>query len=293
MNKTTHYILMSIISLIPFLSSAQEQTIKLFPHGAPGETVELTESIKNDGPFTGGKPVMRITNVSTPEITIYPAAKRKNLGAAMIVCPGGGYQILAYDLEGTEICEWLNNLGITAVLLKYRVPRRKSLSKHEAPLQDVQRAISYIRAHAKNYDLKPDKIGIMGFSAGAHLSVMACNSSERTYAAFDTIDEYSCKPNFCLLVYPAYLSGKEFQLASDIKVTSATPPTILIQAEDDIPFINSSLFYYYALKKAGVPATLHIYDKGGHGYGIRNTGAPVNEWPQRASTWFKQQGFIK
>lgn len=276
------------------LTFAQSPAIRLFPQGAPGETAVLTEKHDATGPHTGGKAVLRITQVDTPEITIYSPEGSRQSDAAMIVCPGGGYQILAYDLEGTEICEWLNSMGITAVLLKYRVPRRPGRAKHEAPLQDAQRAISYVRAHAQKLKIRPDRIGIMGFSAGAHLSAMASNHFHlRTYKPQDSIDSVSCRPDFCLLVYPAYLSGKQFQLAPEVKVGPATPPTLLVQAEDDKAFINSSLFYYYALKEAGVPATLHLYSRGGHGYGLRDTGAPVNQWPQRAAEWFKEIGIVK
>jgi acetyl esterase/lipase len=233
-------------------------------------------------------------NVSEPTITIYPAPEENSNGTAMLVCPGGGYNILAYDLEGDEICEWLNELGITAILLKYRVPRREGLQKHEAPLQDAQRALGYIRSHAKDLNINPDRIGVMGFSAGAHLSTMLSNSSslERTYPIIDDMDKVSCRPDFCLLVYPAYLDGADFQLAPEIQVSSNTPPTLIIQAADDKSYINSSLFYYYALKEAEVPVTMHLYSSGGHGYGLRDTGEQVNEWPLRAEDWFVELGLI-
>ena len=291
-----HFLKLPLICLALSAQSILAQTapIDLFPQGAPGETATLMEKVDTNGPKVGGKTVMRMTGVGSPEITIYPGKRRKHQEAAMIVCPGGGYNILAYDLEGTEICEWLNDLGITAVLLKYRVPRRKGRAKHEAPLQDAQRAISYVRAHAESLSIHPDKIGIMGFSAGAHLSAMASNHfNRRTYAPIDGIDSTSCRPDFCLLVYPAYLSGNTFQLAPEVNVSAETPPTMMVQAEDDSYFINSSLFYYYALKEAGVSATLHLYSKGGHGYGLRDTGAPVNQWPARAAEWFKEIGIIK
>jgi acetyl esterase/lipase len=273
---------------------AQEAPVLLFPGGAPGESVKLIEKADNDGNKTGGETVLRITNVSEPTITVYPAPEEIASGAAMLVCPGGGYSILAYDLEGDEICEWLNELGITAVLLKYRVPRRENLQKHEAPLQDAQRAMGYIRAHAKKWNIDPRRIGVMGFSAGAHLSAMLSNSfTKRTYPAVDAADKTGCRPDFCLLVYPAYLSGDNFQLAPEVQVSSGTPPTMLIQAEDDKPYINSSLFYYYALKEAGVQARMHLYGSGGHGYGLRDTGAAVNEWPDRAEDWFKEIGVIE
>ena len=252
-------------------SMAQENPILLFPKGAPGETIKLIEKADTDGGKTGGESVLRITNVSEPTITIYHAPDEVASGAAMIVCPGGGYNILAYDLEGDEVCEWLNNLGITAVLLKYRVPRREGLE-----------------------NIDPKRIGVMGFSAGGHLAAMVSNNFlKRTYPAIDATDKVSCRPDYCLLVYPAYLDGENFQLAPELKVSSATPPTMLIQAEDDKSYINSSIFYYYALKEAGVPAWMHLYSQGGHGYGLRDTGASVNEWPDRAEDWFREIGLIE
>lgn len=273
---------------------AQKNSVLLFPKGAPGEVAKLTEKSSSEGDKIGGEPVLRMTDVSEPTITIYRAPDEVASGAAMVVCPGGGYNILAYDLEGTEICEWLNNIGVTAVLLKYRVPRREGREKHAAPLQDVQRAIGYVRAHAEELDIDPNRIGVMGFSAGGHLSAMVSNNfAERTYPAVDAADKVSCRPDFCLLVYPAYLSGDKFQLSPELKVSSATPPTMLIQAEDDNPHIYSSLFYYYALKEAGVPAWMHLYSKGSHGYGLRDTGAAVNEWPDRVEDWFREIGVIE
>lgn len=219
---------------------AQNSPILLFPKGVPDEMTKLIEKADRDGGKTGGESVLRITNVSEPTITVYPAPEEVAGGSAVIVCPGGGYNILAYDLEGDEVCEWLNNLGITAVLLKYRVPRREGREKHAAPLQDVQRAIGYVRAHAEELNVDSQRIGVMGFSAGGHLSAMASNNFEqRTYPVVDAADKVSCRPDFCLLVYPAYLDGDNFQLTSELKVSSSTPPTMLIQAEDDKSYINS------------------------------------------------------
>lgn len=275
-------------------SMAQEAPVLLFPGGAPGETIPLIEKADSNGGRTGGASVLRITNVSEPTITIYPAPEELSNGSAMLVCPGGGYNILAYDLEGDEICQWLNDLGITAILLKYRVPRREGLEKHAAPLQDAQRAMRYIRAHAEEYNINPNSIGVMGFSAGAHLSAMLSNTfTTRTYPVEDAIDKVSCRPDFCLLVYPAYLDGENFQLAPELKVSADTPPTMMIQAEDDKSYINSSLFYYYALKEVGVPAWMHLYSTGGHGYGMRNTGAAVNNWPVRVEDWFVELGVLE
>lgn len=273
---------------------AQDKPIQLFPKGAPGEQTKLIEKALPEGGKVGGASVLRLSGVSDPTITIYPASDEVATGAAMVVCPGGGYEILAYDLEGDEICQWLNEIGVTAVLLKYRVPRRTGLEKHTAPLQDVQRAISLVRSKAEELNLDPQRIGVMGFSAGAHLAAMASTSyDKRTYPEVDAADKVSCKPDFCLLVYPAYLDGPNFTIAPELKVTAQTPPTMLVQTEDDKSYINSSLFYYYALKEAGVPATMHLYSKGGHGYGLRDTGNAVNEWPYRAEEWFMKLGVIE
>lgn len=273
---------------------AQDSPILLFPDGAPGESTKFIEKADTEGGHTGGKPVLRITGVCEPTITIYHPAKEIANGSAMVVCPGGGYNILAYDLEGDEICQWLNELGITAVLLKYRVPRREGLQKHEAALQDVQRAISYVRSKAEELGINDDRIGVMGFSAGAHLAATVSNNfAQKTYPQIDSSDRFSCRPDFCLLVYPAYLSGEEFKVAPEVQPNQATPPTMIVQTEDDKSHINSSLFYYYALKEAEVPARMHLYSKGGHGYGLRDTGAAVNEWPRRAEDWFRELGILE
>ena len=275
---------------------SQDKEIRLFPGGVPGEKGNLPEEVASiTGNKVAGETVQRISNVSDPVITIYQPVQELANGTAMVVCPGGGYTILAYDLEGTEICEWLNDMGITAVLLKYRVPRREGVEKHAAPLQDAQRAVSYVRAHAEALHIYPERIGIMGFSAGAHLSVMVCNNpEEHTYPVVDECDKFSSRPDFCLLVYPAYLSGDTFgTLATEIKVSSKTPPTMLVQSQDDKSHINSSLFYYYALKEASVPVTMHLYSQGGHGYGMRDTKAVVNEWPERAEYWLRSLGMIE
>ena len=292
--KKGNLLFLLITNLITGSIMAQDKPIQLFPKGAPGEQTKLIEKALPEGGKVGGASVLRLSGVSDPTITIYPASDEVATGAAIVVCPGGGYEILAYDLEGDEICQWLNEIGVTAVLLKYRVPRRTGLEKHTAPLQDVQRAISLVRSKAEELNLDPQRIGVMGFSAGAHLAAMASTSyDKRTYPEMDAADKVSCKPDFCLLVYPAYLDGPNFTIAPELKVTAQTPPTMLVQTEDDKSYINSSLFYYYALKEAGVPATMHLYSKGGHGYGLRDTGNTVNEWPYRAEEWFMELGVIE
>ncbi|HZJ79048.1 MAG TPA: alpha/beta hydrolase [Dysgonamonadaceae bacterium] len=286
---------LAFVLFITFCTSviAQQTPILLFPNGAPGETKRMVEQEKMSDNKTGGCPVLLINNVSKPTITFYPAPADNNSGTTIIVNPGGGYNILAYNLEGTEICKRFNSFGINCVLLKYRVPRREGLAKHAAPLQDMQRAIAYTRAHSKEWNIDENKIGVMGFSAGAHLATMASNSfSKPTYPAIDESDGVSVRPDFCMLIYPAYLDGENFSVSPEINVTDKTPPTFIVQAQDDTDYINSSLFYYYALKEAKVSAAMHLYPTGGHGYGLRNTGDLVNEWPFRAVNWLSDIGML-
>jgi acetyl esterase/lipase len=284
--KHVFFLLLFITVTMTLLS--QEKQIVLFPEGAPGETVKLKQVDDLTGNKVAGCPVLRIDNVSEPTITFYPASADNNSGVTIIVNPGGGYNILAYNLEGTEICKRFNSYGINCVLVKYRVPRRDGLEKHEAPLQDLQRAIAYTRSHAMEWNINPDKIGVMGFSAGAHLSAVAStNYSNRTYPRIDSNDDVSLRPDFTVLVYPAYLSADKFSISPELKVDSNTPPTILIQTQDDKNYIDSSIFYYYALKQANVTAAMHLYPSGGHGYGARNTGHSVNEWPHRVLSWLR------
>lgn len=280
--------------LICTMAIAQQTPVLLFPNGAPGETKKIKQVDDLSGAKVAGCPVLRIGDVSEPTLTFYPAPADNNTGVTIIVNPGGGYNILAYNLEGTEICKRFNSHGINCVLVKYRVPRREGREKHEAPLQDVQRAIAYTRSHAKEWNIDANKIGVLGFSAGAHLSAMASNSfNERAYPAVDASDNVSLRPDFCALIYPAYLDGENFKISPELNVTNNTPPTILIQTQDDKSYINSSLFYYYALKEAGVTAAMHLYPSGGHGYGARNTGHTVNEWPYRVLDWLRDIEMVK
>ena len=271
----------------------KQNPVLLFPNGAPGETESLFESESITGRKVAGCPVLRISDVGQPTLTFYPAAADNNSRTTIIVNPGGRYEVLAYDLEGSEICERFNSHGINCVLLKYRVPRRKGLVKHEAPLQDLQRTIAYTRAHADEWNIDKNKIGVIGFSAGAHLAVMASNSyTELTYPAVDSNDEENVRPDFCMLIYPSYLDRKNFAIAPEIKITDNTPPTFIVQTQDDHSLLNSSLFYYYALKEANVPAAMHLYPSGGHAYGLRDTGHLVNEWPDRALSWLRDIGML-
>jgi acetyl esterase/lipase len=227
-------------------------------------------------------------------MTVYPA-RGKNTGAAVLVCPGGGYHILAWDLEGTEVADWLNRNGITAFVLKYRVPVRKNVERFLPPLQDAQRAMGIIRNRAAEWGVDPQKVGVLGFSAGAHLSaVLSCQGGERKYPKVDASDDLGSRPNFSVLVYPAYLADREvaWKTAKELPVDVQTPPTFIVQTQDDNIPVESSLTYYAALKAAKVPSELHLFAKGGHGYGLRPAEDAVTGWPALAERWFVTLGLM-
>lgn len=284
-----------ILLAFPLITLAQmkkiSEPIRLWPNGAPGEQPNPPAEKDNTKPTDNkpaGRPVIRLANVSDPTITVYYPDKEKNTGAAMVVCPGGGYSILAIDLEGTEVCEWLNSIGITAILLKYRVPAKKDVPRYQPPLQDAQRALGLVRYNAQKWGIDAARIGIMGFSAGGHLSATLSNNySKRIYDPVDEADKISCRPDFVALVYPAYLTVKDEgdKIANELTITAETPPTFLVQTEDDGVRVETSLFYYLALKKANIPAEMHLYAKGGHGYGLRARGTGIETWPERMKEW--------
>lgn len=234
------------------------------------------------------KPNRSVTNVSEPTIMVYQPASTGSPSAAVVICPGGGYGGLAIDKEGHAVARWLNKLGVAGIVLKYRVPTRPGDGKHLLPLQDAQRALGVVRAHAKEWNLDPQRIGIMGFSAGGHLTANLSNNFEpRAYEPVDDADRLSCRPDFAILIYPAYLTSGT-TLSTELKVTTNTPPSFMVQTEDDKIRVENVLFYYLALKNAKVPAELHVYATGGHGYGLGVNGGEVATWPQRCATWLKE-----
>ncbi len=277
---------------------AADPAIALWPKGAPGDKGDIgveKDTSGANGALVAGRSVIRLGNVSVPTMTVYRAPKAKDTGAAVVVFPGGGYSILAMDLEGTEICEWLNSFGVTAILVKYRVPARAGRPRWAAPLEDAQRALGIVRKRAGELGIDASRIGVLGFSAGGHLAAAASTNFEgRSYEAVDDADKVSCRPDFCVLIYPAYLTVKEEgdRVAPELKITKETPTTFLVQAEDDGVRVETSLFYYAALRKAGVPAEMHLYPVGGHGYGLRPAGKLVTTWPARAEEWMRSQGIL-
>jgi acetyl esterase/lipase len=277
--------------------SKDHLTLHLWPNGAPGPKTangpEADTTTAKD-PMAADRPIMRLGNISDPTITLYKP-KGKSTESAVVVIPGGAYRIVAIDLEGTEVCDWLTSQGITCVLLKYRVPDSGPYPKSAAALQDAQRAVGMVRAHAAEWHLDYRKIGVLGFSAGGHLAAALSNNfKDRVYDLVDSADQLSCRPDFTVLVYPAYLTDENQNFAPSPKInpTEQTPPTFIVQTEDDPIPVENALVYFRELKDAKVPAELHIYSKGGHGYGLRRTELPVTGWPKLVETWFRGNGIL-
>lgn len=311
--------------------SAGHAQVPIWPGAVPdAQPVAGPEFAKRTGKefLVAGRPAVGVSNVSQPTMTVY-SPTGKNTGAAVVVFPGGGYQILAIDLEGSEVCDWLTPKGITCVLLKYRVPGDSGYSKSapypksgpypESPmaLEDAQRTVGLVRFHAAEWHIDPHKIGVLGFSAGGHLSAaISTHFEKRLYAAVDAADKESCRPDFAVAIYPGHLSlsaaewdakqgakkfvvrypegaDKELGLNPEVPVSKETPPTFLLQAENDhVDNVDDSLAYYIALKKAGVPVEMHLYAQGGHAFGLRRTEFPITGWPQLVETWLRTIGMI-
>ncbi|MFT3761872.1 MAG: alpha/beta hydrolase [Pseudoxanthomonas sp.] len=288
------------------------QQVPIWPGAAPDALPNpKPESV---GPGEGREWWPRANDVSRPTMTVYPPEGR-NTGVAVVVFPGGGYRFLAMDLEGTEICDWLASRGITCVLLKYRVPgsgpwwdvenKRRVYPKVQTALQDAQRALGLVRQHAAQWHVDPHRIGVIGFSAGGHLAAAASTHfAQRTYPPVDAADRLSCRPDFAIVVYPGHLWVHEddnratrdethLGLRPDIRVRADTPPTFLLQAEDDhVDGVQQSLAYYVALQKAGVPVEMHLYAQGGHAFGLRPNGLPIAQWPRLVETWLETIGMV-
>ena len=254
-------------------------TIDVWPQGEmPGQAATETEQ---DNPANN---VHRITNVSRPTLSLFPAPKKGGRAPAMIVCPGGGYSYVSFDKEGTEIATWLNANGFTALVLKYRVPNNR-----EGALQDLQRALSLVRTHAAEWNIDRKRLGVIGFSAGGNLGAKASTLfAERTYRTIDGVDRESCRPDFVVLVYPAYLD-KDGKVAPDLNLKAKIPPTLIISTEDDKNYVAGCKLYHAALDTAKVPNAFLLYATGGHGYGLRSD-KEVRVWPQAALDWLHKVG---
>jgi len=307
MQKSIHFSLAAALLLAHSLAEAEDwqpspghvQT-PIWPSAAPDATSSpKPESV---GPPPGREWWPRVNDVSRPTMTVY-AAKGRNSGAAAVVFPGGGFKFLAMDLEGTEICDWLTSRGITCVLSKYRVPDSnpywdEDCKCHITPkvlraLQDAQRTIKLVRAGAKELNLDPNKIGVIGFSAGGYLVVQTSNIFEPAYEPVDAVDVLSSRPDFAVALYPGHLCRSGNTLDPSIHVTKQTPPTFLLQAWDDpVDAVCNSTVYVRALDQAGVPAEVHLFAKGGHAFGLRDKEHPVSSWPSLVENWLKEIGIL-
>lgn len=315
--------------------TAGHRQVAIWPGAVPDASVdagayrgpEVAETTSGKD-LVAGRPWVAVEGVTRPTMTVY-SPKGKNTGVAVVVFPGGGYQILAIDLEGTEVCDWLTAKGITCVLLKYRVPCDPAVTPEksglclsgpypESPvaLEDAQRTLGLVRFHAAEWGVNPKKIGVLGFSAGGHLVAATSTHFARVYKPVDAADKVSCRPDFAVAVYPGHLTissakwdaahvGKGFKLPEvssadgelalnpEVPVTARTPPTFLLQNEDDsVDGVNQALAYYIALKKAGVPVEMHLYAQGGHAFGLRRTKLPATRWPELLDTWLVTIGML-
>ncbi len=294
--RVRNIFLLFILVFLP--ARAQPVTANLWPGTAPGESAGAAKNDEIGHPWTrnvAGRPIRIIDHISEPTLTLYRPAANLRTGAAMVVFPGGGYNALAIDLEGTEVCSWLNSIGVTGILVRYRVPQREGRPRYAAPLQDAQRAMGIVRAHAAEWGIDPKRVGVLGFSAGGNLcAVLAANAAARTYGHVDSSDDEPCRPAFQILIYPAYLVAEKnlSALVPEVAVTPATPPTFMAMAEDDEVHVENILAYGWALKQAGVPCALTVFPKGGHGFGLRPDASPVTAWPARAEEWMRFSGFL-
>jgi acetyl esterase/lipase len=274
------------------LLAAEPTVLNVWPGKPPGEVKELPAEQDVNKPtdkLVGDRKIIKLTNVSVPQLAVYEPPAEKQTGTAVIICPGGGHHILAYDHEGTECAEFFASQGITAFVLKYRVPFRNADKRWEAAVQDAQRAVSLVRSRAQEWKVDPARIGILGFSAGGETAGLTAILTERQYEAGDKVDQVSCRPDFAALIYAAGFENKQqpWTLNKHVIIDKKTPPMFLVHAQDDNVSVANSVLVFSELKKHGVPAELHVYVSGGHGYGMRNTGHAVNEWPRQCAAWLR------
>ncbi|MCA9205989.1 MAG: alpha/beta hydrolase, partial [Planctomycetales bacterium] len=278
------------------VAAADPVELNLWPGKPPGETQELppeADQTKPDDNLVAGRRIIKLGNVSTPRIAVYRPTKEKDTGAAVVVCPGGGHHILAYDLEGTEVAQWLTSIGVTGIVLKYRVPFRDPERRWLAAVQDAQRAMSLVRSKANEWGLDADRIGICGFSAGGETAGLASLLADRQYDSIDAIDRQPFRPNFALLIYPGGFTAKGADSLRDyITVPENAPPFFFVHAFDDRVTVQNSLLLASALKAAGGSAELHLFATGGHGYGLRPTSEAITRWPVRAAEWMRERRFL-
>lgn len=279
-------------------SAAEPLVLNVWPGEPLGENRIIgpeADQTKDSDKLIAGRRIIKLGNVKVPQIAVYRPAKEKDTGAAIIICPGGGFNILAYDLEGTEVAEWLNSIGITGIVLKYRVPARDPQQRWLAPVQDLQRAMSLVRSKAPGWGIDPARIGVLGFSAGGVTAAyVSLYQDFRHYAGIDAIDYASCRPDFALLIYSGgFVDRGQTTLNKIVAVTTRPPPMFFVHAFDDGVPVENSLLLAAEVKKHGGSAEVHVYDTGGHGYGLRHVPElPVTTWPKRAEEWLARRGLL-
>jgi acetyl esterase/lipase len=277
--------------------AVDHERIMLWPRAVPGEDRLSSEFVANVAAAEKRNVPDRVFGVTAPSMTVYPAPAERENGCAVLVCPGGGYNVLAWGHEGSDVAKWLNSIGVHAFVLTYRVPRRKP-DFTVPPLQDAQRAMRLIRAKADEFGIDSNRIGVLGFSAGGNLTVNAgTRYDEQTYDPADDADQFSCRPDFMVAVYAAYLGAngddRTKTLNPELKIHKNTPPAFLVVTQDDKNRGLHSALLFAELTKAGVPAEVHVYTTGGHGYGMRPSHNAVSEWPARCADWMASMGFLK
>ena len=292
------------LSIVSVASAAEPLVIQLWPGKVPDEPGPIGPERVRMSPALDHKqvevtePTRMITDVTKPTIAIYRPVAVRNTGTAMLICPGGGYWDLYWELEGEEVAAWLNSIGVTGIILKYRVPRRPGEPKTEParrPLQDAQRAMSLMRSRAKEWGINPEHIGIIGFSAGGHLAIATATSfDQRSYEPVDAVDKISCRPDFAIPVYSGYLKAKDAdELAPGLRIPANTPPVFLVHGgEDIISPPQHSVVMYLAFKRAGVPAELHVYAGTAHDFGVRTNDRPYSKWTARCVDWLRDGGWL-
>ncbi len=279
--------------------AADPLVVDLWPGKTPGDVgIAQAEGTRIYQSPILGEPTKLVTYVSKPTLTIYRPAKAKNTRAAMLICPGGGYHELFWELEGEEVAAWLNERGMTGIILKYRCPRRPEDVKGEPPLGpqlDAQRAVSLVRSRAAEWDIDPQRIGMVGFSAGGHLALAtAVNFEKRKYETIDSIDEVSCRPDFAVLCYSGYLKANDKdEIRPGIRIPAGTPPIFLAHTSDDkISDPANSVVMHLALQRAGIAAELHIFATGNHDFGVRQNGKLPASWTLLCDRWLRSEGFL-
>jgi len=296
LNCRTMMVCLLWASLVGITAAAAEpRSEPLWPETPPGPAAmvsgEEQDFTKPDDRLIAGKRIIKLGNVSRPEIQVFLPSEQQANGGAIVICPGGGFNILAWDLEGTEVAEWLNTLGYAAVVVKYRVPTRQHAdqARWQGPVMDAQRALSLTRSRAEQWGLDPNHIGILGFSAGGETAARtAIQQGQRLYEPVDDADQASCAADFAVLIYPGGIAEEDGTLKPDYTVDSQTPPMFFVHAADDPISCLHSVALFTALKQAEVPAELHIYTHGGHGYGLRPTDQAVTRWTERAAGWLAE-----